>query len=380
MYGGVPKAWTRRSRVKLSTALQETLLDAIANNAELPQNHREQSPERGDLAQDVTPVQAPKRRLDTTTESDSLPAKRCRLTRTDAQQPEIEDKSAEKAAKTTLQQPKPKRPYASFLKDFVDPVHTGRHPASVYTFVSEWLESVGSDRERRCRSDSHLSDSHLHHSDGDPISRQLTRSAPEMDYPRDADGFAIPPMPSSYRASRTGSVTPSDLTPVTRASGRSSASRLVEDPDYRVLNLAANNIYIRHPFDPLPEHIASLVDHVRQDRDSPGPSLDEVRQDEHLYNLSMGAGEPEIESDRVRPIDSAAFSIAMSGTEARLYVSWKHNEQDFYMANVKSFLLQDPEHYLEFRKYVRNIIDWGKDKRLQDIRNSLDCLLVPPVH
>lgn len=33
MYGGVPKAWTRRSRVKLSTALQETLLDAIANNA-----------------------------------------------------------------------------------------------------------------------------------------------------------------------------------------------------------------------------------------------------------------------------------------------------------------------------------------------------------
>jgi hypothetical protein len=45
------------------------------------------------------------------------------------------------------------------------------------------------------------------------------------------------------------------------------------------------------------------------------------------------------------------------------------------MAIVKSFLLQDPEHYLKFRKYVRNIIDWGKDKRLKEIRKSLDSLL-----
>jgi hypothetical protein len=30
--------------------------------------------------------------------------------------------------------------------------------------------------------------------------------------------------------------------------------------------------------------------------------------------------------DVVRPITTAAFSIAMSGTEARLYVSWKHSE------------------------------------------------------
>lgn len=45
------------------------------------------------------------------------------------------------------------------------------------------------------------------------------------------------------------------------------------------------------------------------------------------------------------------------------------------MANVKSFLLQEPEHYIEFRKYVRNIIDWGKDKRLKEIRDSLDSLL-----
>jgi hypothetical protein len=38
-------------------------------------------------------------------------------------------------------------------------------------------------------------------------------------------------------------------------------------------------------------------------------------------------------------------------------------------------LLQRPDHFLEFRKYVRNIIDWGKDKRLKEIRDLLNSLL-----
>ena len=80
-------------------------------------------------------------------------------------------------------------------------------------------------------------------------------------------------------------------------------------------------------------------------------------------------------SDKVRPADSAAFSVAMSGTEARLYISWKLDELNYYMRNVESFLLQKPNDYVQFRKYVRNIIDWGKDKRLEEIRKSLDSLL-----
>jgi hypothetical protein len=28
------------------------------------------------------------------------------------------------------------------------------------------------------------------------------------------------------------------------------------------------------------------------------------------------------------------------------------------MANVKGFMLHDPDHYAQFRTYVRNIIDW----------------------
>jgi len=63
------------------------------------------------------------------------------------------------------------------------------------------------------------------------------------------------------------------------------------------------------------------------------------------------------ENKKVQPMGSAAFSIAMNGTEARLYVSWKHDELDYYMRNVKSFLLQEPEQYVQFRKYVLNIIE-----------------------
>ena len=62
-------------------------------------------------------------------------------------------------------------------------------------------------------------------------------------------------------------------------------------------------------------------------------------------------------SDQVRSIGSAVFSVAMNGTEARLYISWKHDDLDYYMRKVESFLLQKPNDYLEFRKYVRNIID-----------------------
>ena len=72
-------------------------------------------------------------------------------------------------------------------------------------------------------------------------------------------------------------------------------------------------------------------------------------------------------SDKVQLINSAVFIVAMSGTEARLFISWKHNEHDYYMQKVRSFALQDPGHLLEFREYVRNIIDWGKGSRLKDI-------------
>ena len=43
--------------------------------------------------------------------------------------------------------------------------------------------------------------------------------------------------------------------------------------------------------------------------------------------------------NEIQTINSAAFSIAMNGTEAQLYVSWKHDE-NYYTQKVDSFLLQ----------------------------------------
>ncbi|KAK0628624.1 hypothetical protein B0T17DRAFT_478615, partial [Bombardia bombarda] len=274
---------------------------------------------------------------------------------------------------------------------------------------------------------------------------------------------------------------------------------LVENPYYRDRNLAYNNVYMRPPYDQFPEHVSSLVDQVRRSRDSPGPTLDQVRHDAGLYQLEMeGLDEPAVEryfgnsvlpypnpgddlrrsdrqpmsrhavpnagpqfkisnpipdmlygysrhhafpdqqtqlismgnemdgaansqslmypffviefkgnggdlwvatnqclrgsascvniverlnrqlqackSSKVKPVDSTAFSIAMNGEVARLYVSWKHSDLDYYMQKVDSFLLQKPQDYIEFRKHVKNIIDWGKDTRLKEIRESLDTL------
>ncbi len=405
--------------------------------------------------------------------------------------PHTSQQLIEKFVQTVQQQPKPlplKRPHALLLEDIVNPLPLSPapkryRPESVDSFVTQWVES---DRERYCRSDTLLG-----HSDGNLIPRRLTKSASNMEYKRDADGFALPKTPVS--------VAPSDISDTSTSSSR---RNLVEDPYYRQTNLAINNIYLCSYYEEYPEDIARLVDHIRKDRDSPGLLLDQLKINTRLERLEMGTAEPAVENyfkanifpdpesldslyridkhpmakhaipdvgsklkvstpwpdmlygynrlgafthkqrtqlisignkmvantqdlilpffviefkadgpggsgsmwvatnqclggsascvniaERLnrqlgqcknkvaQPIDSAAFSIAMNGTEARLYISWKHNELDYYMRRVKSFSLQEPEQYVAFRKYVRNIIDWGKDERLNKIRDSLNSLL-----
>lgn len=194
----------------------------------------------------------------------------------------------EEVTQTTLQQPEPrppKRPYASFLKDFVDPIHPHPRPESLHALVSEWLESVGSDREKRCRSDSHL-----HHLDHDPVSRQLTRSAPEVGYTRDADGFAVPPTPASTR-SRTSRVDSEDDS--NRSSAFSTAN--TRNPWYRQTNLRFNHIYVRHPASPLPDLAAGHIDSIRAQRDSPELSSDELNQAIYRVDaLAEGCNEDQV--------------------------------------------------------------------------------------
>ncbi|KAF4632617.1 hypothetical protein G7Y89_g5508 [Cudoniella acicularis] len=318
---------------------------------------------------------------------------------------------------------------ASFLEDSVDQLPSGptpkRHrPESV---VTQWVESIsGSEfyRERHCRSDTLLG-----HPDGELIPRRLTKSVPNMEYTRDADGFVMPPTPTSWYA------------PSVAASGNGSASTgssrrksLVEDPSYRRTNLGENNIYMRPVYEEFPEDIAGLVDHMGTGEPVveeyfhahvfPKPKLSDSLQrtnknpiarhavpdvgsklkvstpvPDMLYGYnsigafpkqqaqprSMGNEMVANSQDLIYPFFVVEFKadgpggsgsfIAMSGTKARLYISWKHNELDYYMQKVRSFSLQEPEQYVEFRKHVRSIIDWGNDERLKEIRKSLDSLL-----
>ncbi|KAI1106983.1 hypothetical protein F4804DRAFT_256427 [Jackrogersella minutella] len=495
MNNRISKAGSRCPHMRLSKCSQEQLLNAVARDRADHPPHQSVQPAAEASLPDV-PVKSAKRQLE---ETDQSAAKRPRLS---TEVTEVGGGRAQSADKTTIiQHPKPKPAHAAFLKKFVEPSQPGPRSSSVDSFVSEWLQSVGSNRNTRCRSDSCLSQLV-----SEPVSRQLAKSAPQMGHTRDADGFTVPPTPVSTGSRPradidSASVAPSDATGFTSSSSRASGRSLVEDPYYRQMNLAANNIYMRPLREQFPSQIAELVNHVRRDRNSPGPSTEEVWEDADLNELWMGAGEPKVEnyfrdkifpkshsgdvldrsdrqpmarhavpnagsklkvstpvpdmlygynrqgafpkqqaqlismgtemaantqdllypffviefkgegpsgagnlwvatnqclggaascvniaerlnhqleqciSDEVRSINSAAFSIAMSGTEARLYISWKQDELQYYMANIESFLLQRPDHYLEFRKYVRNIIDWGKDKRLAEVRSSLDILL-----
>ncbi|MCJ1462007.1 hypothetical protein MMC07_000607 [Pseudocyphellaria aurata] len=413
----------------------------------------------------------------------------------------IEDESAEEVA-NPIEQPKAlssKRPYALFLEDSVDQPSSSTAPKryrreSVDNFVTQWVESVsGSESYREHHS---RSDSLLNQSDGGLISRRLTKSVPNMANNRDV--FKKPTTPASATSrSIVPSVRPYDTASSTTDTGSQSKS-MVQDPEYREINLAWNNIFMRERWEPFPEQVGSLIDYVRRDRDSPEPTPESVWRDSDLVLLTKGAPEDTVKayfrdrvfpplsgttvvsdnlpmmkqavpnihdkfkisnpqpdllygygrlntfpqrelqlrtmgyelsanisrliypfllielkgdspnktgslwaatnqclggaascvklaerindrlrqykSDGIQPINSAIFSVAMNGTEARLYISWKQDELTYYLQDVDSFLLQRPNDYLQFRKYVRNIFDWGNNRRLVEIRDSLDKL------
>ncbi|KAJ4120109.1 hypothetical protein NW768_010392 [Fusarium equiseti] len=77
--------------------------------------------------------------------------------------------------------------------------------------------------------------------------------------------------------------------------------------------------------------------------------------------------------EEIIPIETSCFSVSMNGTEARLFVSWKE-EQGFKVQKFRSFALQEADQFLQFRKCVLNIMDWGRNERLQSIRSALDLL------
>lgn len=308
-----------------------------------------------------------------------------------------------------------------------------------------------------------------------------------MERTRDNESYVVPSTASTWL------VALSDSMPT---SNQSYSRNPINDPHYKSVNLTENNIYMRNSYDKFPEHITELIDYVRQGRESPPPSPDQLRHSADLQQLNYDAAEAEVESyfrkhmfydvekseslkqslrqpmakqtvpsspskpklsipvpdllygynhdaafpqqaqlisiglrtlfannqqliypffaiefkgeggsmrvatnqcigasiscvnmaerlndllkgsknDEIQPINSAAFSVAINGSEARLFISWRDHELQYQMQQIDSFLLQRPTDYLEFRKYVRNIVDWGKGQRLDEIRHSLDSL------
>jgi len=77
--------------------------------------------------------------------------------------------------------------------------------------------------------------------------------------------------------------------------------------------------------------------------------------------------------EEIVPIDTSCFSISMNGTEARLFVSWKEG-QDFNVQKIRIISLQEADQFLQFRKCVLNIMDWGRNERVESIRTALDLL------
>lgn len=73
------------------------------------------------------------------------------------------------------------------------------------------------------------------------------------------------------------------------------------------------------------------------------------------------------------PIDNSAFSVSMNGTEARLYITWME-EETFYVQKIQTFALQEAQQLLEFRKCILNIMDYGRNVRLESIGSALDLL------
>ncbi|KAK8044212.1 hypothetical protein PG993_004236 [Apiospora rasikravindrae] len=93
-----------------------------------------------------------------------------------------------------------------------------------------------------------------------------------------------------------------------------------------------------------------------------------------LNRLVQERGGPEASQ-----VDEAIFSVAANQYTAELLVSYiapdECGDNCYYTRRVASFLLSDPDHFLKFRRYVKNIVDWGNGHRLRQILAALDYLV-----
>ncbi|TKA64920.1 hypothetical protein B0A49_12968 [Cryomyces minteri] len=68
-----------------------------------------------------------------------------------------------------------------------------------------------------------------------------------------------------------------------------------------------------------------------------------------------------------------AFSCAVDGGTAKLYVHWQSSPGEFHLATIQRYLLSDPQYLHDLYRHVYSIIHWGTHERLSYIRRVLDA-------
>ncbi|OAP54691.1 hypothetical protein AYL99_11139 [Fonsecaea erecta] len=85
-----------------------------------------------------------------------------------------------------------------------------------------------------------------------------------------------------------------------------------------------------------------------------------------------------LDTSTLQPVDTTVFSIAMSGSEARLFVSWKEGDGQYITQQIEGLAVCRPDHYVRLHRFVRNVIDWGTGSRLAQIGAVLDYIQEEP--
>ncbi|KAK7704278.1 hypothetical protein SLS57_010527 [Botryosphaeria dothidea] len=99
-------------------------------------------------------------------------------------------------------------------------------------------------------------------------------------------------------------------------------------------------------------------------------------------NQCAGAGSAAVKAQKILagqwpvqpPVTHAAFSCAMDGRSAELFVHYASEDgAAYHLASVNRYLLADPDHLARLHLHLHNITDWGVGNHLTAISRLLDA-------
>lgn len=75
------------------------------------------------------------------------------------------------------------------------------------------------------------------------------------------------------------------------------------------------------------------------------------------------------------PVDNTVFGVVADQNWAELHVTWSPDRAKYYTKRLRRFGLWDAQAYVDLRKCVYAILQWGQETRLPDIRNALNAIM-----